>query len=267
MSESGQQREFRPIGREYVRMFIMGRRLIWYASYGSNLSAERFACYLAGGRPSGATRTFVGARDTSPPLDVVALKIPYQLYFSGATRTWGGSPAFIDTTPLDQAIGLARAYLISWDQFEDVVAQENGRPSRSIDIDDHNLVPGFSQQIGSGRYENLLCIEHLHSLPIVTFTAPWSMSEVTPGCPSAAYLAMLITGLRDAHHLSDEELTSYLESAPGCSRNTVMAALGLVRHGGGVSEPRTFGLAGHSSSGSLLQDGVPVHEGNESSAG
>jgi hypothetical protein len=214
-------------------MFVMERRLIWYASYGSNLSAERFAYYLAGGRPSGATRTYVGARDKSLPLDVVALKIPYQLYFSGESRVWGGSPAFIDTKRVDGVVGFARAYLIGWDQFEDVVAQENGRSSSSIEVDERNLVPGFSRQIGSGRYENLLCTERLNDMPVVTFTAPWSMTEVTPGAPSAGYLAMLIAGLREAHHLSDEELTRYLGSAPGCSRDAVMGAFKLIARGGG----------------------------------
>jgi len=222
-----------PAQAESAKMFVMERRLIWYASYGSNLSAERFACYLAGGRPSGATRNYVGARDKSLPLDVVALKISYQLYFSGESRVWGGSPAFIDTKPVDGVFGLARAYLIGWDQFEDVVAQENSRSSASIEVDDQDLVPGFSRQIGSGRYENLLCAERLDDMPVVTFTAPWSMTEVTPGAPSAGYLAMLIAGLREAHHLSDEELTSYLGSAPGCSRDAVMDAFKLVARGGG----------------------------------
>jgi hypothetical protein len=200
---------------------------MWYASYGSNLNAERFGCYIVGGCPVGATRTYVGARDKSPPLDAVAIEIPYQLYFSGESRVWGGSPAFLDRKSVEGVVGLARAYLIGWDQFEDVVAQENNRPQAPIEIDDHLLVPGFIRQIGPGRYENLLCTERLNDLPVVTFTAPWSMSDVAPGAPSASYLAMLIAGLREAHDLSDAELTSYLGSAPGCSRDAVMAALKL----------------------------------------
>ena len=66
-------------------------------------------------------------------------KIAHQLYFHGESRVWGGSPAFIDTVPVDGLAGLARAYLIGWDQFEDVVAQENGRPSTSIEIADRGL--------------------------------------------------------------------------------------------------------------------------------
>jgi hypothetical protein len=216
-------------------MMVMERRVIWYASYGSNLSAERFACYIAGGRPRGSKRTYVGARDNAAPVGTVALEISYQLYFSGESQVWDGSPAFIDTNPVDGIVGLARAYLIGWDQFEDVVAQENNRPSASIEVDDQDLVPGFSRQIGSGRYENLLCTGRLDDMPVVTFTAPWSMNEVTPGTPSVGYLAMFITGLREAHDLSDEELVRYLGSAPGCSQDAVMAALKLdLRRSGSI---------------------------------
>jgi hypothetical protein len=223
-------------------MFMMERRPVWYASYGSNLNAERFACYIAGGRPSGATRTYSGARDKSPPLDSIALKFSHQLYFSGESRIWGGSPAFIDTKPVDGVVCLVRAYLIGWGQFLDVVAQENGRLSASFEIDDDDLVPGFSCQIGSGRYENLLCTERLNDVPVVTFTSPRPMSDAAFGAPSAAYLSMLIVGLRQSHDLSDEQMTSYLGSAPGCSRDSVVDALRLVDRGGGGSEPTTFGL-------------------------
>src|SRR5271167_1182234 len=37
--------------------------LVWYASYGSNLSGERFNCYLCGGRVAGMSRDCIGARD------------------------------------------------------------------------------------------------------------------------------------------------------------------------------------------------------------
>jgi hypothetical protein len=221
---------------------VMERRLIWYASYGSNLYAERFACYIAGGRPHGATQTYVGARDKTLPLDAVALETSHQLYFSGESRVWGGSTAFIDTKPVAGVVGLALAYLIGWDQFEDVVAQENGRRTASIEIEDHDLISGFSRQIGPGRYENLLCTQRLNDRPVVTFTAPWSMEDVTPAAPSVGYLAMLIGGLREAHDLTNEEVTSYLGSAPGCSRNAVMESLELVPRVRGSIQSPTFGL-------------------------
>jgi hypothetical protein len=219
---------------------MMERRLVWYASYGSNLNAERFACYIVGGRPSGATRTYKGARDKSPPLDSVALEFSHQLYFSGESRVWGGSPAFIDTKPVHGAVCLLRAYLIRWNQFLDVVAQEGGRPWVSVEIDDCDLVPSFSREIGSGRYERLICTERLNDVPVVTFTSPHPMNEAAYGAPSAGYLATLMVGLRQSHGLSDEEMTRYLGSAPGCSLSAVLDAFRLVDRGGGRSEPMTF---------------------------
>ena len=192
--------------------------------------------------PARTTRTEVGAREKALPLDAVALETSHQLYFSGESRVWGGSPAFIDTKPVDGVVGLARAYLIGWDQFEDVVAQENGRRTASIEIQDHDLVLGFSRQIGPGRYENFLCTQRLNDIPVATLTAPWSMRDVTPSAPSAGYLAMLIGGLREAHDLTNEEVMSYLGSAPGCSRNAVMEAFELVPRVGGKIEPPSFGL-------------------------
>ena len=214
------------------KLFMMEPRLVWYASYGSNLNTERFACYIDGGRPSRATRTYKGARDKTPPRDWVALRVSHQLYFAGESRIWGGSPAFIDTRSVKGVVCLVRAYLIGWDQFLDVVAQENGRWAGTVEIADDDLVPGFSYQVGSGRYENLLCTDRRNGVPIVTFTSPHPMNEAALGAPSAGYLATLIIGLRQSHALSNEEITSYLGSAPGCSHDAVLDALQLVDRGG-----------------------------------
>jgi hypothetical protein len=159
---------------------------------------------------------------------MVALTVPHRLYFSGSSRIWGGSPAFIDTETAGDGHSLARAYLIRWDQFEDVVAQENGRPVAPIEIDDHELEAGFCRGIGPGRYECLLCTERSDDVPVVTFTAPWTMRQAPVGCPSAGYLAMLIAGLRQAHALRDEELTEYLGTAPGCHQDVLAEALRMV---------------------------------------
>ena len=41
--------------------------LVWYACYGSNLLKERFLCYIRGGRPIGAQRTFYGCKNKKEP--------------------------------------------------------------------------------------------------------------------------------------------------------------------------------------------------------
>jgi hypothetical protein len=199
------------------------QRLVWYASYGSNLCADRFACYIQGGRPPGATHTHAGARDGRPPRDTLALEIPYRLYFTGTATSWGGSPAFIDTERTDAYPSLVRAYLITWTQFEDVVAQENCRDSSPLGVS--TLTAGAFELIGPRRYENLLCIGERDGVPIVTFTAPWTLREITPGAPSLDYLTTLVTGLREAHELDDDDVVSYLGAAPGCTAGLARRAL------------------------------------------
>jgi hypothetical protein len=200
-------------------------RLVWYASYGSNLCVDRFACYIAGGRPPRATHTHAGARDRRPPLATVALEIPYRLYFTDFSTGWRGSPAFIDTERSDVQPSLARAYLITWTQFEDVVAQENARPSSAIAV--NGLTEGAFERIGPGRYENLLCVGARDGVPLVTFTAPWTLSAIAPAEPSLGYLAMLITGLREAHGLDDNAIVDYLGAAPGCTPDLARRALAV----------------------------------------
>ena len=71
-------------------------RHIWYVAYGSNLSRERFCCYLHGGRPDGNYRAYPGCRDTSDPLDSFGLMIPGGLYFAGRSSGWRAGMAFYD---------------------------------------------------------------------------------------------------------------------------------------------------------------------------
>jgi hypothetical protein len=213
-------------------LYSDGARTVYYASYGSNLSFARFACYLRGGKPPGASRNFNGARDRALPSDSIALTIGHRLYFTGISKIWGGAPAFIDTTSTSEHGALARAYLITWEQFEDVVAQENGRHTAPIDIEETELNDGFSRCIGPGRYENLLCVGRQNGHPIATFTAPWSLSDIQPAEPAPAYLAMLIGGLRQSHSLDDTAITDYLTAALGCTEELAGAALALLRHQG-----------------------------------
>jgi hypothetical protein len=200
--------------------------LIWYAGYGSNLCAERFRCYIAGGIPPGLTDPCRGARDPTHPRQDRPLDIPHPLYFAGTARPWGGSPCFVDPVPGPEGPTRGRAYLITWEQFEDVVAQENGRPTSPVDLDLAEMTEGDSLRIGPGRYETLLYLGRLEGLPVVTITSPRAMTDPEPGAPSAAYLKVMITGLREAHAMSDDAIVAYLGSARGCSEALVVSALG-----------------------------------------
>ncbi len=158
---------------------------------------------------------------------MITLSIAHRLYFTGHSRIWGGAPAFVDTASAAGHSAFARGYLITWEQFEDVVAQESGRATAQIDIAPTELDDGFSRCIGPGRYENLLCVGRHDGHPIVTFTAPWSLAEAEPTAPSPGYLSVLLAGLRESHGLDDAAITNYLTAAPGCTQELVATALGI----------------------------------------
>ena len=112
------------------------------------------------------------------------------------------------------------------EQFEDVVAQENGRPTSPIDLDRGELTEGRSYHFGSRRYENLLCFGRQgDGFPVVTITSPWTMADAQLGAPSPAYLKVMIAGLRQSHSMSDHAIVAYLAAVPGCSSQLMVSAL------------------------------------------
>jgi hypothetical protein len=150
------------------------------------------------------------------------------LYFAGRSTQWGGAPCFIDTVASSSTPALARAWLITWGQFEDVVAQENGRSTPSIELGRglDELEEGFSRALGRGRYDNVLCLGRIEGHPVLAFTSPGTMADAVLGAPAPGYLEMLIVGLRESRHLDDDALVTYLGAAPGCSADLVSAVLG-----------------------------------------
>lgn len=98
---------------------------IWYASYGSNLLAKRFSCYIAGGTPPGAQKKYVGCTDKKMPEASKPLTINHELYFARRSKTWhGGGVAFIKPTADPEAKTFGKMYLITAEQFTEVVKQE-----------------------------------------------------------------------------------------------------------------------------------------------
>jgi hypothetical protein len=166
--------------------------LVWYAAYGSNLDADRFACYLRGGTPRGSTVANPGARDPSPPRERRALFLPGRVYFARWAERWGGGGvAFYD--PEAEGPAAARAYLVTTDQFDDVAAQEGPWYARHLDLGE------------------------LEGRPLRSFTAAWGRADVVATAPHEPYLRTVACGLVDAHGWTPEEAAAYLCGLDGCA--------------------------------------------------
>ena len=102
--------------------------LVWYASYGSNLLYDRFMCYINGGTPEGSSKRCEGCSDRTPPQDRKSITIPHELYFAENSRSWEGKGvAFVKSQRNENFQTLGRMYLITREQFVQIVRQENGR--------------------------------------------------------------------------------------------------------------------------------------------
>lgn len=186
---------------------------VWYASYGSNLARDRFRCYLEGGRPPGGTRTYPGARNTSPPVDDRPLTLPGEMFFAWESPTWGGGIAFYDAT--SPGATLARAYLVTEQQFADVAAQEMHRtPGEDLDLS--TVLARSRHDLGPGRYESLHLVGELEGHPVLTFTTPEPVA-LQRNSPTRPYLEMIARGLSETHELDVDSIVDYLAARPGTS--------------------------------------------------
>ncbi len=195
---------------------------LWYASYGSNMALDRLTCYLAGGRPPGAARTYPGARDASPPRDIRPVQLRGCVYFAWESPTWRGGIAFYDPAAPGTSVG--RAYLLSLSQLSDVAAQEMRR-SPGVDLDLTDLLAQGSSVLGPGRYESLHVVGRIDDAPVVTFTAPWQAETAQHNPPVAAYLVTMARGLVEGQGWTPDEVIRYLLARPGIGPGWDRAAL------------------------------------------
>ncbi|GAA2902289.1 histone deacetylase [Streptomyces mexicanus] len=207
-------------------------RQVWYTSYGSNVHLDRLAAYIQGGRPPGAARSCPGCRNPRMPSRSIPVELTGALYFATRSPVWGGGRAFYDARA--QGRVLARAHLLSAEQFSDIAAQEMYRaPGASLDLTGV-LVRG-RDVLGPGRYETLVCAGQIDDVPVLTFTAPWGVNDVTWVCPSPGYVRFLATGLLSAGAWDMDAIAAYVAACPGAAGHwTADAVLALLdeRDGG-----------------------------------
>jgi hypothetical protein len=224
---------------------------VYYASYGSNLHAERFTAYLSGGTPTGSARTYLGCRDTAAATDDVPLALPGTVHYAGNSRVWSGGVAFLATGTVGRS--LARAYRITLEQFEDVAAQESNHPVGSHHLDIAALMKA-GQVHQPGTYGRLVHVGDLRGAPVLTFTGPFTPAQARAGTlvidhrghlvpaattttspttppgggpspwavysapPSPAYRSMIAAGLAETHHLTPHQVQVYLHGSTGAYR-------------------------------------------------
>jgi hypothetical protein len=184
---------------------------VWYVSYGSNMCAARFACYIEGGLPPGGSRANPGARDRRLPERSIPVDLPGTVYFAGDSPQWGGGVAFYDHDKPGRAA--ARGYLVTAEQFADIAAQEMYRlPQEGDPLADLVLSPLDSgrHELGPGRYETLLDVGEYDGLPMLTFTSPHGLDHVEHTRPHESYVSMVSDGLRESRGWDEEQIAAYL---------------------------------------------------------
>ena len=180
---------------------------LWYVSYGSNLFADRFTCYIAGGRAPGGRWTNPGARDGTPPTGDRRVDLDHALVFGGPSHTWHGGPAFLDLVTPGHSVG--RGWRITADQFADLVAQENKLDPGAVTISEDLLREGGVVLPGA-RYGRLVPLDPIDGEPAVTFTY---IERPTERAPDPRYLELLQAGLEELG-LAPGEARAVLRSQP-----------------------------------------------------
>jgi len=155
---------------------------VYYASFGSNILAERFNCYLKGGRVEGMIRDMPGSRNKTTPKEWhVWHNLPHRLFFAHSSPTWeGGGVGFVDfyenndeegdevdhlsasrtNTKQQTTLGTSyRLYRITLEQFNDVLAQENGMVPgdgncQALTSDEANSLARKWNEVVSAKNEN-----------------------------------------------------------------------------------------------------------------
>ncbi len=189
--------------------------LIWYASYGSNLSLNRFMCYVQGGQAEGSTLVNPGCRDKTPPRSSAPLEIHHELYFARADDEWGnGGVAFVRNKTDNAVTTLGRKYLITKEQFTDVINQENASEGPlAFDFNAAEAAGGLVVR-KNAWYGRVLFLGRESGHPIFTFTSEDDLDgEIN--APSVPYLATIARGLLEAHNLGNDALAGYFSTKAG----------------------------------------------------
>jgi len=109
----------------------------------------------------------------------------------------------------------ARAYLITAEQFVDILAQEMRRePGLHIDLTPVQETGWHS--FGPGRYQTLGHVGIRDDLPMLTFTSA-DVDDHPVNPPTEGYLRTMALGLRESHGWTSTQIGDYLSRFPGAA--------------------------------------------------
>lgn len=209
--------------------------LVWYVSYGSNLSEGRFLCYIEGGTPPGGSKELAGCRDKTPPRDNKPVTLPNPMYFAGQSTVWGGGGVgFVDHSRAEagEQGALCRGWLVTREQFDDIVRQESSDSADGTIPDEAIHQPGVTRT-GPGMYQMVLSFEGDDGYPVVTFTGHQTRHQAETGDPAAAttdgrhlhssppnggYLWTISRGIKETFpDMTDDQVIDYLHARSGAN--------------------------------------------------
>lgn len=190
------------------------KKKVWYACYGSNLLEERFQCYISGGQPKNAKRIYPGCSDRNFSGIWKPVRIPGKLYFAKSSKTWsGGGAGFIRTTA-GEAETLGRRYLITEQQFIELVQQEiKFEGEFHIDLNEVRS-KGFLDMKNDSWYGKILYLGEQDGNSVFTFTNEIFLEEEI-NAPHPYYLKIIIEGLKETYKMSNAEIENYLKDKKG----------------------------------------------------
>lgn len=179
------------------------------------MSVDRFNCYIKGGIPQGTNRYFEGCRDKSFPIAQSSLIINRELFFAKESNTWNkGGVCFLSNQLSDEQTTKCFMYLITEEQFIDVVNQENENLILQ-DFDFEACMNTGSTIIENNLwYDKILLLGYQDEKPIFTFTNQNSLtSEINK--PSLSYLNVIIHGLVTSLKMAPKDIVDYLQPKKG----------------------------------------------------
>ena len=173
-------------------------------------------CYIEGGKPKNSSKTEKGCVDKTPPKKDRPHKINHALYFARHSKKWNNGGSCILSVKFDKnKITYGRKFLITIEQFLDIVSQNNG--VENIKIDFEEVINKGSKSINKSLSGNILYLGNEDDYPIFTFTSHFDETEFVK--PDILYLSTIGAGVKDTFKMTTEQVTDYFMGLDGIKEN------------------------------------------------